>query len=59
MAGSEWHPEAFALGTRVAYMWCPEGVLESRVAEAVNKALKDSVTVRNWATVLKLQALLK
>jgi len=49
-----WHPEGFALGKRVAYMWCPEGVLASRVSEAVGKILKDSVTVRNWATVLKL-----
>jgi len=49
-----WHPEGFALGKRVAYMWCPEGALASRVSEAVGKSLKDSVTVRNWATVLKL-----
>jgi len=51
----EWHPEAFALGERVAYMWCPDGVLASRVGEAVNKTLKDAVTVRNWATVLKIK----
>jgi uncharacterized protein (DUF1697 family) len=49
-----WHPEGFALGKRVAYMWCPEGILASRVSDAVGKILKDSVTVRNWATVLKL-----
>ena len=52
---TEWHPEAFALGKRVAYMWCPDGVLASRVAVAVNKALKDGVTARNWATVLKIK----
>ena len=52
-----WHPEAFALGKRAAYLWCPEGVLASRVGEAVNKTLKDSVTIRNWSTVLKLNAL--
>lgn len=54
---SVWDPEVFALGKRVAYMWCPEGVLASRLGEAVNKALKDAVTVRNWSTVLKLNAL--
>jgi uncharacterized protein (DUF1697 family) len=51
----EWHPEALALGKRVAYMWCPEGVLASALAAAVNKLSKDGVTARNWATVLKIK----
>jgi uncharacterized protein (DUF1697 family) len=59
MESAQWHPEAFALGDRVAYLWCPEGVLDSPLSQAVNKALKDSVTIRNWATVLKLHALVK
>jgi uncharacterized protein (DUF1697 family) len=59
MESAQWHPGTFALGSRVAYMWCPDGSLESSLALAVNKALKDSVTVRNWATVLKLHALVK
>src|SRR5580704_9562642 len=45
IAKADWHPESFALGQRVAYMWCPDGILASRLAEAVNKILKDSVTV--------------
>ena len=57
MQEDAWHPEVFALGRRVAYMWCPEGVLASPLGEAVNKALRDSVTMRNWSTVLKLNAL--
>ena len=57
MRKADWRPEVLALGKQVAYMWCPDGVLESRLAQAVNKALKDSVTVRNWSTVLKLNAL--
>ena len=52
-----WAPETLAIGTRVAYLWCPEGILASRLAEAVNRALGDAVTARNWATVLKLHAL--
>ncbi len=59
LENSKWDPEAFALGARVAYLWCPEGSLASPLATAVNKELKDSVTVRNWATVLKLHALVK
>src|SRR5262249_11357057 len=53
----DWTPEALALGTRVAYLWCPEGILASRLAEAVGRVLGDAVTTRNWATVRKLHAL--
>ena len=53
----DWAPEALALGTRVAYLWCPEGVLASSALGAVGRALGDAVTSRTWATVLKLHAL--
>lgn len=53
----EWAPEALALGPRVAYVWCPAGQLESPLFEQINRALGDAVTTRNWATVMKLQAL--
>ena len=26
----DWAPEALALGPRVAYLWCPDGVIASR-----------------------------
>jgi uncharacterized protein (DUF1697 family) len=52
-----WDPEALALGTRVAYLWCPGGIIASRLGEAVNRMLGDAVTARNWTTVLKLHAL--
>jgi uncharacterized protein (DUF1697 family) len=51
-----WEPEAFALGSRVAYLWCAEGILASRLAQALARALGDAVTSRNWATLLKIQA---
>jgi uncharacterized protein (DUF1697 family) len=57
LVAQEWAPEAFALGARVAYIWAPEGVLESKLAAAVGKALGDAVTTRNWATLTKLHAL--
>ena len=53
----DWSPGRLALGTRVAYLWCPDGILDSKLAIAVGKALKDAVTSRNWATMLKLHAL--
>ena len=56
--GKDWSPESFALGSRVAYMWCPGGILESGVNDIVGRTLREAVTVRNWATISKLQALL-
>ncbi|HKH44522.1 MAG TPA: DUF1697 domain-containing protein [Thermoanaerobaculia bacterium] len=53
----DWTPEVLALGARVAYLWCPEGLLASRLPEAVGRALGDAVTTRNWATLTKLHAL--
>jgi uncharacterized protein (DUF1697 family) len=53
----DWGAEVLAIGTRVAYLWCAEGILASRLAEAVSRVLGDAVTSRNWATVLKLSAL--
>ena len=53
----DWQPEALALGTRVAYFWCPAGIIESPVAKAMARALRDDVTTRNWSTMTKLHAL--
>jgi uncharacterized protein (DUF1697 family) len=53
----DWSPEALAVGSRAAYLWCANGVLESPLWSAVGKVVRDGVTSRNWATVLKLQAL--
>jgi uncharacterized protein (DUF1697 family) len=57
LARQDWKPEALALGKRVAYVWCAGGINESRAWAAVNRALGDGVTSRNWATLSKLQVL--
>ncbi len=57
LAQQDWAPEALAVGTRVAYLWCPAGIATSRVSRAVGSAMADVVTARNWSTVLKLAAL--
>jgi uncharacterized protein (DUF1697 family) len=55
----DWAPDALALGRRVAYVWCSGGILESRLAQAVGRALGSAATSRNWATILKLHALVQ
>ena len=50
-------PEQFALGRHAAYLLCAAGLLESKAAQALLGRSGRSATCRNWATVLKLQAL--
>jgi uncharacterized protein (DUF1697 family) len=57
LAGQDWQPGALALGRRAVYVWCPDGVLESKAATAVGKQLGDKTTSRNWSTMSKLHAL--
>jgi uncharacterized protein (DUF1697 family) len=57
LCGQDWHPGAVALGERAAYVWCPDGILDSAAAAALGKQLGDATTSRNWATLLKLHAL--
>jgi len=52
-----WNPEALALGRRVAYVWCANGVAESALWPAVDRALERTATARNMVTMTKLLAL--
>ncbi len=58
IARQDWGGERIAFAgrgaSRAVYMWMPKGVIESRLNQAVGKALGDGVTARNWATMLKL-----
>jgi len=51
-----WEPDCLAIGKQVAYLWCTNGILESKLLKAFSRATADAITTRNWATVLKLQA---
>jgi uncharacterized protein (DUF1697 family) len=53
----DWGSDELALGRRVAYLWCRGGILESRLPEALQRALGDAATSRNLATMHKLRAL--
>lgn len=49
--------ERFVVTADAAYLWCGNGILESKAAVALLKQLGDAGTTRNWATVEKLNAL--
>ncbi|MDB5908013.1 MAG: hypothetical protein JWP34_2127 [Massilia sp.] len=53
----DWSPGALAVGERAAYVWCPDGMLDSAAASAVAKLLGDGTTSRNWNTLCKLLAI--
>ena len=49
--------EQFLVGKGAAYLHCATGILESKAGEALLGKAGKATTTRNWATVLKLQAL--
>jgi len=53
-----WTPEALELGKRVAYLWCARGIGVSRLWTMVNRAIGDTGTARNMATMTRLLATL-
>ena len=56
MLKETWTPDSLAIGSRAAYLWCKTGILEGKLNLAFARKAGASVTTRNWATVLKLQA---
>jgi uncharacterized protein (DUF1697 family) len=59
LAEQDWKPDVLAIGARAVYLWCDQGQIRSPLAEAVSRVLGDAATSRNWATVMKLQALVE
>jgi uncharacterized protein (DUF1697 family) len=57
MLKESWDPDALAFGSSAAYLWCATGILESKLNLTFARKAAASVTMRNWATVLKLQAI--
>ncbi len=47
-------PERFVLGRHAAYLWCPQGILQSRAAEALLGKPGRAATCRNAATVARI-----
>ena len=55
----QWTPEVLALGNRVAYLWCANGVAKSPLWAAGDRALERRGTARNIATLTKAAALVE
>jgi uncharacterized protein (DUF1697 family) len=51
-------PDRFAVAHHAAYLYCPDGILQSATANALVGKVGRNVTTRNWATVLKLYKLM-
>ena len=58
LASQQWGDEKLHVGKHAAYLWCANGILESKVAVALLKGLKGNGTTRNWATLNKIHALM-
>jgi uncharacterized protein (DUF1697 family) len=58
IADTDWAAEEVHLGEHAAYLWCANGILESKVAGPLLKDLAHTGTTRNWATLEKIQALM-
>lgn len=51
-------PEQLLITQEAAYLYCPEGILESAVGKAILGKAGKRATTRNWATVMKMRELL-
>ena len=58
LACESWGAEKIHVGRHAAYVWCANGILESKAAVALLKSLKDTGTTRNWGTLKKIHALM-
>jgi len=59
LARAQWGEEQLHVGKHAAYMWCANGILESKVAVALLRNLDDAGTTRNWSTLNKIHSLLQ
>jgi uncharacterized protein (DUF1697 family) len=58
LSGAAWGGERVHVGKHAAYLWCADGILESKALDALLRGLKGAGTTRNWATLNKIHALM-
>ena len=58
LANQSWGNEKLHVGKHAAYLWCADGILESKAIGPLLKGLEGTGTTRNWATLNKIHALM-
>jgi uncharacterized protein (DUF1697 family) len=56
LVSENWGREKLHVVDGAAYVWCAEGILESRLLGALLTGLKNPGTTRNWATLLRIHS---
>jgi uncharacterized protein (DUF1697 family) len=56
LEAEDWGREQVLVSRNAAYIWCADGILESRALGAVLTGLENLGTTRNWATLLRIHA---
>jgi len=56
LLAASWEPDVLSIGTQAAYLWCVAGALDSKLSQQFARCAGETVTLRNWATVVKLLA---
>lgn len=56
---TDWGHEQLHTGQHAAYVWCANGILQSKAAVSLMKALVDNGTTRNWASIKKIHVMLQ
>jgi uncharacterized protein (DUF1697 family) len=57
-ARQPWGDERVHVGRHAAYLWCANGILESKAAVALLGGLEEAGTTRNWGTINRIHALM-
>ena len=52
-------PEQLHVGPHAAYLWCANGILQSKAGAALLGKHGRAATTRNWATLLKISGILR
>lgn len=58
-AKRDWGAERVRIGEHAAYVWCANGILDSKLLGELLKCLGPVGTTRNWATIGKIHAMLQ
>ena len=58
LADISWGDERIHVGKHAAYLWCANGILDSKAAASLLKGLAGAGTTRNWATLNKIHTLM-